>query len=203
MVITFKPCLHVQKKKERNLCMMQKSKRITSKYVKNWFLITLILPTKLIASSNWTGFFFWGGVSSSRGKVIAYPFGKNVLKPKIRSRWPLNSCFTLATTPTVSILQTDNINTDHSKLKKIPLNSIGKEKKVHIILQPNLWALNSFMTSRKSSYFSLLFRKMSFTFLRYSRASFVVSFWILPPPIIWLCTVLHFQRNRQKNRKIC
>lgn len=68
-----------------------------------FFLFTFILFTKFIASSNSTGFFGIG--SSSGGRVISYPLGKKVLNPRIRSRCPLNSSFTLNITPLVSILQ--------------------------------------------------------------------------------------------------
>lgn len=64
---------------------------------------TLILFTKLMASSNSTGFFFRKG-SSSGWRVISNPFGKKALKPKIKSRLPLNNSFTLNTTPDVSVL---------------------------------------------------------------------------------------------------
>jgi len=66
--------------------------------------LTFILFTKFIASSNSTGF-LGAGCSSSDGSVISYPLGKKVLNPNIRSLWPLNSSFTLAMTPAVSILR--------------------------------------------------------------------------------------------------
>ena len=62
-----------------------------------YHIYTFILFTKLMASSNSTGLF-------SSGSLISYPFGKKVLKPKIKSRCPLNSSFTLIITPLVSIL---------------------------------------------------------------------------------------------------
>lgn len=94
--------------------------------------LTLILFTKLIASSNSTGF-FTGGCSSSSGRVISYPFGKKVLNPRIRSRWPLNNCFTLAMTPAVSVLQSQHIA---KKILKFTTKNLIYHIMKHIICKP-------------------------------------------------------------------
>lgn len=78
---------------------------------------TFILFTKLIASSNSTGFFTGG---SSSGLVISYPLGKNVLNPIIRLWCPLNNSFTLAMTPEVSILQTNSPKERDKKTNQAP-----------------------------------------------------------------------------------